>query len=78
MNSPYNYQTPAIPNDRMWSRCKLAGYYIRHLTLLCKILRAWTSGSLRAVTTTSMATLACVPDKEFTLVEVAMNSFSAC
>ena len=35
--------------------------------LLSKIFRAWTSGTLWTVTTTYMATLACVPNKAFLL-----------
>ena len=33
--------------------------------LLCMILRAWTSYPLWTAITTSMATLACVPEKPF-------------
>jgi len=36
--------------------------------LLYKFFRAWTSGPLWTATTTSMATLACVPDNTFLLV----------
>jgi len=46
--------------------------------LRCRILRAWTSGPLRAVTTTSMSTLSCVPDRAFLLIEAVLNSLSVC
>ena len=41
--------------------------------LLCKILRAWTSEPLWTATTTSIAALACVPDKALLLVKAALN-----
>ena len=45
---------------------------------LCVILKAWTSEPLWTATTTSMATLACVPDMSFLLVLVALNSLFVC
>jgi len=45
--------------------------------LLCKIIWAWTSGPLLTAVITSMAALACAPDKASLFVWAALNLLPA-